>query len=173
MTTVASVVYIKVNNHKKFFVEKELQVKKTYTLVIVLIILMIMVSPIAVFAVKAYSGIPTFSIVSVEQDKTVTIKANNFPAGETFTVTMGAFGTLGIGGVIVQKTDSGSGGTFTVSYSIPASLAGSYRIAIRLQSSSSGYYAYNWFYNNASELLTLRLQYLDIQVTHGSRLSLW
>src|SRR4030042_530795 len=109
-----------------------------------------MVSPIAAVAVKAYSGIPTFSVVSVEQDKTVTIKTHNFPAGETFTVTMGAFGTLGIGGVVVQKTDSGSGGTFTVSYSIPASLAGLYRIAIRLQSSSSGYYAYNWFYNNTS-----------------------
>jgi hypothetical protein len=125
-------------------------VKKFFILALVFSILVVLLSPIAVVAVKAYTGIPTFTIVSVEQDKTVTIKTHNFPAGENFTVTMGAFGTLGIGGVVVQTTNSGSGGAFTVSYSIPAALAGSYRIAIRLQSSSSGYYAYNWFYNNTT-----------------------
>jgi hypothetical protein len=98
----------------------------------------------------ASSSIPTFSIVSVEKDKTVTIKTYNFPANDSFTVTMGAYGTLGIGGVVVGTTSSGPGGTFTATYSIPASLAGSYRIAIRLQSYSSGYYAYNWFYNNTA-----------------------
>jgi len=95
-----------------------------------------------------YSGIPTFSIVSVDKDSSVTIKTKNFPAGDKFTVRMGKYGTLAIGGEVVATTDSGTGGSFTVTYSIPASLEGSARIAIRLQSPTTGYYAYNWFYNN-------------------------
>jgi hypothetical protein len=94
--------------------------------------------------------IPTFSIVSVVQDKTVTIQTANFPANDTFTVTMGKIGTLGIGGIVVGTTDSGSGGSFQATYNIPASLAGLEQIAIRLQSSTSGYFAYNWFYNNTA-----------------------
>jgi hypothetical protein len=101
-------------------------------------------------ASSSYSGIPTFSIVSVVRDSSVTIKTNNFPANDTFQVTMGAYGTYGIGGVVVATTSSGAGGSFTVTYNIPSSLAGSYQIAIRLQSPTSSYYAYNWFYNNTA-----------------------
>jgi hypothetical protein len=97
-----------------------------------------------------YYGIPTFSIVSVVKNKSVTIKTNNFPANDKFTVTMGKYGTLGIGGKVVTTTDSGTGGSFTVTYSIPASLKGLGKIAIRLQSPTTGYYAYNWFYNNTA-----------------------
>jgi hypothetical protein len=97
-----------------------------------------------------YSGIPTFSIVSVVKDTSVTIKTKNFPADDSFTAAMGKYGTLGIGGKVVATTDSGNGGSFTVTYSIPASLSGSARIAIRLQSPTTGYYAYNWFYNNTA-----------------------
>ena len=43
-------------------------------------------------------------------------------------------------------TNSGVGGTFTATYPIPAQLAGTPQIAIRLQS-ASGYYSYNWFFN--------------------------
>jgi LysM repeat protein len=95
---------------------------------------------------SGYSGIPTFSISSVSPDKTVTVKTNNFPKNMKFDVLMGAFGTAGINGIKVSTIDSGNGGSFNATFDIPASLAGSHRIAIRLQS-SSGYYAYNWFYN--------------------------
>jgi hypothetical protein len=97
---------------------------------------------------SGYSGIPTFAIVSVVKNESVTIKTNNFPADDTFKVTMGKYGTLGFGGNVVATTDSGDGGSFTVTYSIPDSLKGSKRIAIRLQSPTTGYYAYNWFFNN-------------------------
>jgi hypothetical protein len=97
-----------------------------------------------------YTGYPYFFIETVAKDDSVTIKAHNFPANDKFTVTMGAYGKMGIGGVVVTTTDSGKGGSFTVTYDIPASLAGSNRIAIRLESPTSGYYAYNWFYNNTS-----------------------
>ncbi len=96
----------------------------------------------------AVKGIPTFSIVSVVEDTSVTIKTNNFPAGKTFVVRMGAFGTKGIGGVEVGTTESGSGGSFEKTYNIPASLKGSARIAIRMDSTTGGYFSYNWFYNS-------------------------
>jgi len=112
------------------------------------VVLFSMIQPTQATAVSSRASIPTFSIVSVVTDESVTIKTSNFPAKVTFTVKMGAYGTLGIGGIVVTTTDSGTGGSFTATYSIPASLKGSARIAIRLESTSTGYYAYNWF-NNA------------------------
>jgi len=98
--------------------------------------------------VPGYSGYPTFSIESVSKDQSVTIKTNNFPANDTFNVTMGTYGSKGVGGVVVASTNSGSGGVQTFTYSIPSSLYGLSQIAIRMESPTSGYYAYNWFYNN-------------------------
>jgi hypothetical protein len=100
--------------------------------------------------VPGYSGYPSFSIVSVVMDESVTIKTNNLPPNDTFTVTMGNYGTKGVGGVGVGSTSSGAGGTQTFTYEIPDSLAGLNQIAIRLQSPTSGYFAYNWFYNNTA-----------------------
>lgn len=98
-----------------------------------------------------YTGFPTFSIVSVVRNTSVTIKTKNLPSNDSFNVLMGAMGTQGINGIKVATTDSGSGGTQTFTYTIPAALKDSYRIAIRLQSNTgSGYYAYNWFYNNTT-----------------------
>jgi hypothetical protein len=96
-----------------------------------------------------YTGIPTFSISSVVRDDSVTITTNNFPPGEAFTVRMGDFGTAGIGGIVVDTTNSGSGGSFTATYAIPAALKGSSRIAIRMDS-PGGFFSYNWFWNNTA-----------------------
>jgi hypothetical protein len=95
------------------------------------------------------SRIPTIEILSVDRNKLVTIQTENFPANATFNVTMGKYGTKGIGGIEVAKTESGSGGTFTATYQIPHALRGQDQIAIRLQS-ATGYYSYNWFYNNST-----------------------
>lgn len=102
--------------------------------------------------VPGYSGYPSFSIQSVVMDESVTIKTNNLPSNDTFTVTMGKYGTKGVGGVVVANTSSGTGGTLTITYDIPESLHGLNQIAIRLQSPTSGYYAYNWFYNNTASV---------------------
>ena len=95
------------------------------------------------------AAVPTFSIQSVATDQTVTIVTQNFPAGQDFAVTMGPIGTLGVNGYAVGTTNSGAGGSFTATYTIPAQLKGSYQISIRLQS-KEGYFSYNWFYNNTS-----------------------
>ena len=99
-------------------------------------------------AVPGYVGIPTFMILTVAKDDTVTIQGYNFPAGQSFTVRMGEYGTLAIGGIVVTTVDTGAGGNFSATYDIPAALAGKSRIAVRLDSASGYYYAYNWFYNN-------------------------
>jgi hypothetical protein len=110
-------------------------------------IFVLILVPIQVVAAPSLV-IPTFTITAVSRDASVTILASNFPASDTFTVTMGAYGTLGVGGNLIGTQASGSGGSFTATYAIPASLHGSNRIAIRLHSPTSGYYSYNWFWNN-------------------------
>ena len=95
------------------------------------------------------SQIPTLKILSVVRNKRVTIQTDNFPSQTKFVVTMGKYGTKGIGGIEVATTESGSDRTFNATYSIPHALRGQDRIAIRLQS-ASGYYSYNWFYNNST-----------------------
>ncbi len=97
--------------------------------------------------------VPTFSIVSVETDAKVTIRTYNFPAGDTFKVLMNYMGTRGVGGIQVDTVNSGSGGSIEWTFNIPNELKGQYRIAIRLESPSSGYYAFNWFYNNTTGTL--------------------
>lgn len=107
-------------------------------------------SPTSKTITPAFTGIPTFSILSVVQDTSVTIKTNNFPGGKTFTVRMGAFGTRAIGGVVIGAQDSGSGGVFQATFNIPDSLKGSSRIAIRMDSTTGGFFAYNWFFNSTA-----------------------
>jgi hypothetical protein len=93
------------------------------------------------------TGIPTFTISSVVNDSSVVIHTNNFPANEKFTVQMGNYGTFGINGVVVATTDSGAGGSFEATYTIPDSLKGQGKIAIRMDNATGYYFSYNWFYN--------------------------
>lgn len=96
----------------------------------------------------ARSPVPNISISGVAQNSTVSVNAYNFPADTKFVVLMGPYGSYGVGGTQVTTFTTGSSGSFSGTYSIPSSLAGSSRIAIRLQSAGSGYYyAYNWFWN--------------------------
>ncbi len=97
-----------------------------------------------------YGTIPTIWIASVVQNSTVTIVTRNFPAGLNFDVYMGPMGTRGVGGYYVGTLYSGSGGSLTQTFSIPPALYGSYQIAIRTQNWPTGYYSYNWFYNNTA-----------------------
>ncbi|MBL8057257.1 MAG: LysM peptidoglycan-binding domain-containing protein [Anaerolineales bacterium] len=92
---------------------------------------------------------PTFRITAVVKDQTVSIQTADFPAGQKFTVRMGKIGTQAVNGVAVTTTESGQGGAFTATYTIPAELRGQSQIAIRLES-QAGYFSYNWFWNNTA-----------------------
>jgi len=94
--------------------------------------------------------VPVTSIVSVTPGVSVTISGANFPVGQIFTVTMGPYGSYGVGGIVVGSYDSSAGGYFTATYAIPSSLAGASMIAIRFQSTSSGVFSYNWFTNTGT-----------------------
>lgn len=120
---------------------------KTRLTLILAAILLVMIPTQVIAGTNQGITIPTFTIIAVDEDDTVTIKAVNFPPNDTFTVRMGPYGTLGIGGYVVGTQNSGTG-SFTATYNIPTQLVGSTKIAIRLQSPTSGYYSYNWFWNN-------------------------
>ena len=51
---------------------------------------------------------PSFTLQAVVQGGLVYVTANNFPTSTTFTVTMGAAGTKGIGGSVVAHFDTAS-----------------------------------------------------------------
>ena len=91
--------------------------------------------------------IPTFSILSVVEDESVTIQTLNFPAETKFQVRMGKAGTGGVDGILVENINSRNGGSFVATFEIPEKLHGEEQIAIRLES-STGYYSYNWFEND-------------------------
>ena len=130
--------------------------KRSLTIIVVAIGLLIVMGGAQVLAAPATSNplytYPTFVIKAVDRDTLVTIMTDNLPPNDTFIVTMGAYGTAGINGIQVGTTASGAGGQLTLTYNIPAQLHGLYRIAIRLYSPTSGYYAYNWFYNTDANL---------------------
>lgn len=93
------------------------------------------------------TGYPTIQITDVNEDQNVTIRGLNFPPNDTFNVLLNYNGTNGIDGILVATIETGTSGEFVDTYKIPATLRGQSIIAIRLESPSSGYYAYNWFYN--------------------------
>jgi LysM repeat protein len=92
-------------------------------------------------------AIPTITIIAVVRNSSVTLQTANFPANQSFNVTMGPIGSLGVGGHAAGSVNSGAGGAFTATVTIPTQMVNASAIAIRLQS-ASGYYSYGWFYNS-------------------------
>lgn len=93
---------------------------------------------------------PSFSIVAVVKDTSVTISGINFPADTDFTVLMGKMWTQGINGIEVAEFNSGAGGAIEATFNVPAALVGETRIAIRTQAKTGSWYAYNWFWNSTA-----------------------
>lgn len=119
--------------------------KKKFILALAILLISLAFTQLSSAAHPAIT-IPTFTISAVDYGKTVTIKGINFIPNDTYKVTMGKFGSKGVGGVQVATQGAGTG-SFTATYDIPASLKDETTIAIRLQSPTTGYYSYNWFWN--------------------------
>jgi len=94
---------------------------------------------------------PYFNIVAVEKDNTVSVEGKDFPADTEFTVLMGKMWTMGINSIESGTFKSGEGGDIAATFTIPPELAGLIQISIRLQATSGGWYAYNWFWNNTTQ----------------------
>ncbi len=103
-----------------------------------------------IYTPPGYAGIPTIWIESVVRNSTVTIRTNNFPPGVVFDVLMGPMGTKGVNGYYVGSINSGAGGVLVATFNIPVELLNHQRIAIRTQNLATGYFSYNWFYNNTA-----------------------
>lgn len=91
--------------------------------------------------------VPLIDILGVEEGERVTIRARNFPRNVRFNVLMGEIGTRGVDGIVVATINSGDG-SFTRTFDIPRSLADDNRIAIRLESTTTRHFSYNWFDND-------------------------
>ena len=118
--------------------------KKKFALLIALLLVLVICAPVQA------ATYPTFGILSVVVDESVTISTNLFPANELYYVYMGYNGTLGINGILVTKIWTGPGGSFKAKFNIPDELKGEDIIAIRLESPTTPYYSYNFFYNTTS-----------------------
>jgi len=131
--------------------------KKFQSLILVLVVIAVVLAPSAAFAapsavpkgnaVSSNIIYPTFAITAVDRNNYVSILTEYLPADQDFVVTMGYMGSAGIGGYVVKTTNSGTGGQLALTYDIPAALYNQHKIAIRMVSVQTGYYAYNWFYN--------------------------
>lgn len=95
---------------------------------------------------------PSFVIKAVDRNNLVTIRTDNLRLNDTYVVTMGLMGTRGVNGIVVATISTTDSGSLTKTFSIPAALKGLYQLSIRLQSPTTGYYAYNWFYNTDANL---------------------
>ena len=133
--------------------------KKFSSIILALAILIAVSAPTAAFAASvdlsqgdslsaARTIYPTFAITAVARNNYVSVLTEYLPANQDFVVTMGYMGTAGIGGYIVKTINSGAGGQLTLTFNIPAALYNQHQISIRMVSIQTGYYAYNWFYNN-------------------------
>jgi hypothetical protein len=101
--------------------------------------------------VTGYTGTPTFRVCTVTRDGDITIQTRNFPANQTFRVTMGPMFSQGIGGTQVGTIESGAGDTARHTFTVPSNLHGSSRIAIRTQTGHTNpFFAYNWFHNTTT-----------------------
>jgi hypothetical protein len=97
-------------------------------------------------AESSYQGYPSFTVTKVTKDTTVEIDAENLPMDETFTVYVSDFNGTNQP-IKVGTLDSGKAGKATGSFSIPADLKGVSQISVRLSGDTTGYFAYNYFFN--------------------------
>lgn len=92
---------------------------------------------------------PSIEIIAVDKDKTITVRASNFPANQDFTIRVGPYYTFFRDYVVTGKINSGKGGSFDFNVTLPDGVKGKELVSIRLDS-PQGRYAYNAFKNVSS-----------------------
>jgi len=142
---------ILINDNKMKIRQQFASIRRFFPVAFLAFAILLLPAGSSLFDVAQSETVPLVNILTVVQDDSVTIRTANFPANTDFTATMGHMGTQGINGIVVGNVNSGNGGSFDVTFPIPAQLKGAYQISIRLQSPGAfPYYSYNWFYNNTT-----------------------
>lgn len=116
--------------------------------VLAIFIALAMILPAVVGVSQGKASYPSFTISEVKTDQTVTILTKDIPKNLDFKVLMGEYDTRGENGIESAIFNSGEGGSFAVTIDIPPALKGRAMISIRIESTTGGYYYYNWFWNN-------------------------
>jgi Ig-like domain from next to BRCA1 gene len=91
-------------------------------------------------------GNPKITILAVEKNKAVSVKAENFPPNQIFTIRIGLFNDFNNTKKVVGSIATGNGGTLYFTSMIPSEFEDADRFTIRLDS-NHGYYAFNAFEN--------------------------
>jgi hypothetical protein len=100
-----------------------------------------------------WQPVPLIHILDVVKNESVTFETEDFPKNEDFTVTMGYMHTKGVDGIVIGTFNTGEDETGIYTFAIPEDLADLYQIAVRAETDHAcPYNAYNWFYNNNSEI---------------------
>ena len=117
---------------------------KTYRFLAALMVLtmLLLAVPQNVAAADGYR----INIVAVKKDSQIVVEAVNFPANQTWTVRVGTYYGFRQDNVTVDTFTSAKGGTFRFIVKLPAVVAGSDWVSVRLDSANKNY-VYNAFYN--------------------------
>ncbi len=92
---------------------------------------------------------PIITIIGVEKDVAVTVRADYFPPNQVFRIRIGPFDNFFKEYEDVGTINSGKGGTFKFTVLLPKKYPDDKRITVRLDS-STGFFAYNYFKNVTS-----------------------
>ncbi len=92
----------------------------------------------------------SISIVGVDKNRVITVQARDFPANQTFKIRVGPFVGFFKNYVEVGTINSGTGGDFKFNVNLPDKVRDVDKITVRLDSTSTGVYAYNVFTNTTS-----------------------
>ena len=95
---------------------------------------------------SGYTGYPFFNINKVEKDTSFALKAENLPIGDEFDVMVANFN--GGDAVKAGTIDASKLAVVEQTFMIPEELKGVSQISVRLTSAKSGYFAYNFFFND-------------------------
>lgn len=93
-------------------------------------------------------GNPKIHILAVEKNVAVSVKTENFPPNQIFTIRIGLFSDFNNTKKVVGTLDSKNGGIIYFTASIPDEFKDEVKFTIRLDS-NHGYYAYNAFENTS------------------------
>ncbi len=94
--------------------------------------------------------IPSIQIRGVVKDSSVTVQLRNFPVNTACDALIGPEETNGKAGYYIGTVAIKDSGPLTATFSIPPGLYGLEKMAIRFEDAKSGFFAYEWFYNNTS-----------------------
>ncbi len=92
----------------------------------------------------------SIAIVGVDKNRVITVQAQDFPANQTFKIRVGPFVGFFKNFVETGTINSGNGGNFKFNVNLPSEVRDVDKITVRLDSTSTGVYAYNVFTNTTS-----------------------